>query len=211
MTDWTKLGTIEGLYDAQGRFVPRELVSELDLTRHELVHAIVADARRVETELAKFKTETLSNINAFASLSAEQYSAPVGGQRGNITLLSYDGRFKVVRQIADRITFDERLQAAKALIDACLARWTANGPAEVRAVVEHAFQVDKAGRISTERMFSLKKLTIEDEEWGRAMRAISDSVRVESTSTYVRVYERVGDSQEWRPIALDLAAVRTEP
>jgi hypothetical protein len=35
----------------------------------------------------------------------------------------------------DRIAFDERLQAAKSLIDECLADWTENARPEIRAII----------------------------------------------------------------------------
>jgi len=59
----------------------------------------------------------MDDVGAFIQLSAEKYEVKVGGNKGNVSLLSFDGRYKIVRQVAENITFDERLQAAKALID----------------------------------------------------------------------------------------------
>jgi hypothetical protein len=39
------------------------------------------------------------------------------------------------------------------------------------------------------------------------MRAIADSIAVISTSTYVRFYERIEGTEQWRPISLDFASV----
>jgi len=39
------------------------------------------------------------------------------------------------------------------------------------------------------------------------MQAISDAVQVASSKSYIRIYERVGDSDKWQPVALDVAAV----
>jgi hypothetical protein len=77
----------------------------------------------------------------------------------------------------------------------------------VRAIVEHAFQVDKTGRVSTERVLALRKVEIDDDRWNEAMRAITDSVQVASSKAYVRFYERVDDSDRYRPISLDLSSV----
>jgi hypothetical protein len=38
------------------------------------------------------------------------------------------------------------------------------------------------------------------------MQAIADSVRVASSKAYVRIYERVGDTDDYRPISLDVAS-----
>ena len=51
------------------------------------------------------------------------------------------------------------------------------------------------------------RLDMDDEEWERAMQAIRDSIQAAGTATYVRVYRRVGDSDQYEAIPLDLAAV----
>ncbi|MBV5329997.1 MAG: DUF3164 family protein, partial [Chlorobium sp.] len=89
-------------------------------------------------------------------LSAEKYGVTLGGVKGNINLVSFDGRFKVLREVSERLDFDERLQAAKALIDECLREWTRDSGAEVRTLIEDAFQVDKKGRINTQRILGLR-------------------------------------------------------
>ena len=53
----------------------------------------------------------------------------------------------------------------------------------------------------------LLRLDIEDDEWKRAMQAIRDSIQATGTATYVRVYKRVGMSEQYVAIPLDLAAV----
>lgn len=37
------------------------------------------------------------------------------------------------------------------------------------------------------------------------MDALNDSVRVQCSRSYIRVYERIGDSDQYRPIPLDIA------
>lgn len=198
----------DGLFDAQGRWVPRKLIKEVDLARDELVHELIGRAKETSRLLAKFKHEVMADIGAFVDLSAQKYDVQVGGTKGNVTLTSYDGHYKVVRQIANRLTFDERLQAAKELIDGCITEWTAGSRDEIRVLVEHAFQTDKQGKISTERVLGLRRLEIESPRWQEAMRAISDSVQIASTTAYVRFYERVGEDGHYQPISLDLATVQ---
>ena len=51
------------------------------------------------------------------------------------------------------------------------------------------------------------RLEINDDEWKRAMDAIRDSIQTTGTAIYVRVYERIGDSDQYKAIPLDLASV----
>lgn len=192
--------------DAQGRLIPLAHIKPIDLARDELVQEIVQKAKAVSSEIAAFKTGTFGDIEAFVQLSAEQYRVRLGGKKGNVQLLSFDGRYKVLRAIQESIAFDERLQAAKSLIDACLTEWTEGARSELRALINDAFRVDQAGNIRTGQVLSLRRLAIDDPRWQQAMSAIAEAVQVVGSKSYVRVYERDANG-EYRPIALDIAGV----
>ncbi|WP_368565528.1 DUF3164 family protein [Pseudoxanthomonas sp. UTMC 1351] len=191
--------------DNQGRLVAASQIRPIDLQRDELVQELVAKARDLSTQIGKFKTESFNDIAAFVSLSAEAYGVKLGGTKGNISLLSFDGRYKVQRAIAEAIVFDERLQAAKSLIDECLREWTEGARTEVRTLVQDAFRVDKAGNIRTAQVLGLRRLDITDERWLRAMQAIGDAVQVVGSKSYVRIYERDEESGQYHAIPLDVA------
>lgn len=193
------------LVDGKGRWVPITIVKDVDLARHEFVLEMIERAHKINALLTAFKRDAMNDIQAFIDLSAEKYGVAAGGAKGNVTLVSFDGRFMVARAIAETLTFDERLQAAKALVDECIREWSAGSPNEIRALIEHAFQADSAGKVSTERILGLRRLDIDTAKWKEAMRAISDSVHVVSSKAYVRFYERVNG--QWQPISLDLATI----
>lgn len=194
------------MLNGSGHLVPVSLVSEIDKTRDNLVREIVSKARDLRDLLGDFKTDAFDDLQAFAELSAEKYNIKLGGIKGNITLNSFDGRFQLKLSQADVKIFDERLHAAKQLVDACIHRWTAGSRAEILALVEHAFQTDREGKISIGRIYTLLQLDIQDDEWQQAMQALKDSMQVVSTKAYLRIYERGHDGQ-YRQLALDLAAV----
>ena len=154
-----------------------------------------------------FRDDVMGDVAAFVQLSAEQYGAKVGGNKGNLTLTSYDGRFKVQRSIAETLVFDERLQAAKELIDECITEWTEGSRDELKALINDAFQVDKEGRINTGRVLSLRRLKINDDRWQRAMQAVSDSLQVAGSKAYLRIYVRRDGDGKYEPVSLDLAAL----
>lgn len=200
----------DGMWDAEGRFVPSALIRPIDRQRHEVVTDLAARARAMSELLATFKRSALDDVRTFLDLSAELYGAALAGAKGNVTLYSFDGRFKIERAVADQLAFDERLQVAKRLIDECVTRWSEGASAEIRTLVLDAFQVDRAGRVSARRVLRLRQLDIADDQWSEAMRAISDSVRVAATKSYVRFYERSAESDVYRPILLDFAAIAVE-
>lgn len=192
--------------DAKGNLIPLENIKETDLLRDELVMEIVAKAQAVRDNIAKFKQSAMDDIAAFAQLSAEKYGAKLGGAKGNIRLMSFDGAYRIALAMQDTLTFDERLAAAKALIDECINEWTAGSRPELKALINDAFQVDKEGNISTTRVLGLRRLSIDDEKWHRAMDALSDSVQVQTSKPFVRVYRREANG-EYSLMSLDIAKV----
>lgn len=195
------------LQDAQGRLVPESMVSAIDKLRDQTVLAIIDKARAINATLREFKADTFSDIAVFIETSAEQYDVKVGGTKGNVTLYSFDGRYKVIRAIQENIKFDERLKAAKALIDECITDWSVNSRDEIKVLVNDAFKVDREGDVNTNRVLGLRRLAIVDERWQRAMKAIGESFTVVGSRSYVRVYERVGDTDQYVAISLDVAGV----
>ncbi len=193
-----------------GHMVPVESIKAIDLLRDDTVTRIIKDALDVQKQMRLFKLKALDDITTFVAVSAEQYGLKWGGKKGNLNLVSYDGKYKVLLAISDSLTFDERLQIAKQLVDECIHEWTADSNANIKALVEHAFQTDKQGNINTARIFSLMRLKIDDAKWQEAMNALKDSIQITSTSQYLRLYERVGDNGKYQQISLDMAGLICE-
>lgn len=192
--------------DAKGRLVPESQIKAIDKTRDELVRELFAKAEVLHKAMAEFKLAAFADIEAFVQLSAEQYGVSLGGNKGNVTLLSFDGELRVQRAIAENITFDERLQAAKELIDECLRDWTVDARPEIVLLVQDAFRVDAAGNIRTGSVLALRRLDITDARWRRAMDAIGDAVQVVGSKSYVRFHHRNALGQ-YEPLSLDIAGV----
>jgi hypothetical protein len=192
--------------DAQGRLVPESMLKPIDKARDELVEEMFKKAVVVRDTLVKFKSAVFEDVNAFVSLSAEQYGVSLGGKKGNVTLYSFDGHYKVQVATAENLVFDERLQAAKALIDECIREWSQGSRPEIQVLVQDAFKTDKEGNLNTGRVLGLRRLEITDDKWQRAMKAIGESVQVVGSKQYIRFYERVGESDQYTPISLDIAS-----
>lgn len=193
--------------NAKGALIPLATIKEIDLLRDDVVCQIVQKALLMNGELKALKQDLFNDITAFVDLSAEKYDTKLGGVKGNTTLVSFDGRFKVQLANHDNLVFDERLQAAKSLIDECLREWTADSRPEIKALIDNAFAVDKEGKISIGRVFNLRSLKIEDAKWLRAMTAISEAVTIVGSKSYIRIYERNEQTQKYEPISLDIAGV----
>ncbi len=192
--------------DAKGALMPLALVKAQHLLEDEMVRTVMAFARDLSAQIARFKSHTFVDLDGFQRLLQQEYGARAGGAKGNVTFQSFDGLNKVLVQIADQIAFGPELQAAKLLIDECLVEWGEQSRDEIRALVSSVFNVEKEGQINRAELFGLLRMEISDERWVRAMAAIRDSIRVTGTKSYVRFYERTAPDTPWRSITIDLAS-----
>lgn len=190
--------------NAAGDLVAEANVKPAHKLEDELVLRLAARAAELSEQLAAFRAEALSEIQAFRDLIAAEYGAK-NSAGGNMTLTAFDGSRQIQVAVAKSITFGPELQAAKALIDQCVTRWSEGANDNLRTLVFDAFQTDRQGKISTDKVLGLRRLAIEDGDWVKAMEAISDAVRVTGSKTYIRFYRRNGEALD--PISLDLANV----
>ena len=196
----------EFMTDSQGRQVPVELVPEIDKLRDQTVRRIADEAMKMKDVLGDFKKRIREDIQTFVELSANQYGKAWGGKKGNITLTTYDGKYRLIVAMDENIIFDERLQIARQIIGECLDKWSSDARPEIRMLVNDAFQVDKTGKISTARVLGLRRLEIHDPDWQKAMQAITESIQIAGTKQYLRFYER-DENGEYKQIPLDVAAL----
>ncbi|MDQ0454686.1 DUF3164 family protein [Rhizobium paknamense] len=191
--------------DAKGNLLPVGNIKPEDKLQDETVRKIMKYAMELSAQVARFRGHTVADLGAFDALLAQEYGAKIGGQKGNRTYQTIDGKMKVVVQVADQISFGPQLQIAKGLIDECLVEWSAESRPEIQAIVTRAFNTDKEGQINKSELFMLLRLDIEDERWNRAMEAIRNSITVTGSKEYVRFYTRQSAADAWQAVTIDLA------
>ena len=193
--------------DANDALIPISKIKQIDKDRHELVWELCEQAQKESARLVGFKTTAMFAITEFIDKSLAASDVKHGGKKGNVTLISFDGGYKIVRAMQENIVFDERLQAAKAKIDQCINGWAKGSKDEIKLLINDAFRVDQEGKISAGRVLGLRRHDITDPNWLLAMKAIGDSMRVASTKPYIRFYKRDDTTGEYQPISLDVAAI----
>ncbi|MGU0823086.1 DUF3164 family protein [Pseudomonas aeruginosa] len=193
--------------NAAGHLVPEHQVREHDKLRDQVAGDLAKQAVAISESLAAFKAKALGDIADLIAISAEKYQVKLGGRKGNVSIVTYDGRYKIERAMAERITFTEEILAAKELIDQCIRKWSEGADQHLRILVDRAFRANRQGQIKTGDVLSLLRVEIEDPDWQRAMEALKDSIQVNGTAVYIRVYQRVGNTDRYEPISLDIAKV----
>lgn len=194
--------------DAKGRFVPLALIEEIDLYRDETVIALVKQAKDMQNMLKVFRKSAGETINTFLELSLSKWGVvqQSAASKGNLTLRSYDGRNIVKIAIGEVIAFDEQIQAAKDLTDECFIEWGKGANQNLWIAASNAFAVNKEGKIDTRRVLELRNYKIDDPKWKKAMDAITASLTVVASRSYIRFYERDDETGKYKHISLDMAS-----
>lgn len=193
--------------DGKSRLVPLKLVKDIDQLEDQLVRKILGFADALNAQIGRFKGHTFDDIDAFLGILSEKYGVkPKPDAKGNVAFKTYDDCCRVKVAVADILSFGPELQVAKSLIDECIAEWAVGSRDEIRALVEHAFRVDKQGQVNREAIFSLRKIAIEDPRWKSAMQAIGDSVRITGSKTYITFHRRAKPTDVWRLVTIAMAS-----
>ena len=191
--------------NALGHFVPMAQVREHDKLRDGVARELASQAVAISEALAAFKKKALADIDDLIAISLERYNVKLGGKKGNVSITTYDGQFKIEKALADRLTFTDEIIAAKELIYACTRKWSQGANDHLMRLVDRAF-IGRNGQIRTNDVLGLLRLEIDDPEWKTAMVALKDALQVNGKAVYIRVYQRVGD-ERYEPINLSLAGV----
>lgn len=191
----------------KGEMIALSAIKPEHIEEDELVRRLSIKAAEVNKVLAALRAEVFDEVMAYRELLAEKYNVKRRGTKGNITLTTVDTSLKLSIQVSDTLTFGPELEVAKEIIDGCIRRWSEGSNDNIRVLIDQAFQVDKQGKLNTDRILSLKRLNIIDEtgEWEKAMTVISDSVRVMASKEHARFYSVDKETGNASRIPLDLA------
>lgn len=192
--------------DADGSWVPIVNIKETDLLQDEMVVKIHQRAVQLNATLANFRAWALGEADALVDLLRANYDAKIGGAKGNVTFKTFDGRIRVQVAVQARLEFGPELTVAQELIRDCIQQWSDGANSNLVVLVDQAFKTDKEGKVSTERVLSLRRLKIEDPTWQRAMVAIGDAIRTGTSKRYVRIHVRNDADGSYTQLPLDVAS-----
>ena len=193
--------------DARGNLVHESNVRPVDRDMDEVARRIHGFGLPLSEQMWRFRAYTMSDIAAFADRVVERYGARRGGRKGNLQLMTFDGRLKVNLAQAERIAIGPEIVAAQALVEECIERWASGSRRELRALVDQAFAVGEDGTVSVAALLRLRRVEIDDDGWRRAQDAIADALRPAGKAEYIRLYRRETPVEPWQPVSLHLATV----
>lgn len=200
-----RMGEVDYMRDSKNRLTPVDQIPERDLLEDQLVRGVFASFMGVRELMRAAKARAMDDVQAFRAAMAERHNVTMGGEKGNLQFLTFDGRYRLQVSVQNVLQVNSDVEVAEQLINQCLDKWTKGSPMPLRAIVDRAFKRNADGVLSTAALVELRGLKIDDEDWNRAMGILADAMRVVATREYIRVHER--KESGWELVPLDLAKV----
>ncbi|MGJ1327614.1 DUF3164 family protein [Sphingobacterium sp. UBA5980] len=172
--------------------------------RDENVSALVERAMKLHAELAAFKSKTFEDIDTLYKLLQEHSSRHQNG-KGNVTLDTSDGRFRVVFKRSDNTRFDERATQAEAhILDFVSNRWGNKDDADSKFIKKLLER--KNGKLDKNKVLDMisMKDNYNDPHWQKGIDLLQESIVPDTTRFYVEYYVR-SEFDEWLPVVLNYA------
>ena len=191
--------------DSTGGLKAIETIPPLKKLRDEMVRREFGFVLALADQISRFRGHLMTNLGQFDALMEQEFNVTIGGAQGNRTYTSFDGLMKIEVRMQKLISFENELQAAKALFDACLNEWAAETRPSLRSIVTKAFDTDKEGQINRTNIFVLLNTEDPDPRWQRGQDAIRQAMNVIGAKEYVRFSMRGSVKEGWKAVSIDLA------
>lgn len=192
--------------DARGKAVPSKYVSVIDRKRDALVERNIKRLQALRDRMAAVKAQVDEDIDKYMDFVAKETDVKPSG-KGNLILTGFSGDKQLEVAMSDVLEFDERLNFAKGAIDGCLRRWGENANQNLQVIIEHAFQMDKKGRLDKHAILKLRQINIRDKEWKKAMALLADALKVTGTRRYLNARVRTNPDDRFRTIGLNFSSI----
>ena len=105
------------MLNSRGDSIPTYIVKPYEKQKNRLVNSIHKEAVTLNAKLAAFREKTRDRMLTFCKKCYADAQVKMRGDKGNLTLSSYDNLRKVQISVQNTIAFDERLSIARDLIN----------------------------------------------------------------------------------------------
>lgn len=171
--------------------------------RDEAISKMISYALSLNEQLTGFKNSSFEMIETLYKMLQEHSDRHANG-KGNVTLDTADGKYRVVYKRSDNTRFDERATQAEAhILDFLTSEYPegSNTSKLIRSLLER-----KKGALDKNLVLKLigMKNDFNNEHWHKGIELLQESIVPDNTKFYAEYYYR-SDDGEWCPILLNFA------
>ena len=184
--------TVKTLRDHNGYDIPVNSIPKVELQKDKVAAKLVAEFKKMSLRLQHLKDEAFDEADKIYEQQLKAYSIEgpsVDKLKGNFTFYSYDKAYKVEVNVGQRLEFDDKINLAKAEIDAYLQEITEGQNSDIVIIVNNAFTTVR-GKLDHKRILQLFSYKIKNVHWEKAMELLKDSITTNHSKRYIKVSER---------------------
>jgi hypothetical protein len=173
--------------DAEGNLMRADRIPAHEKSKDKLVRRLSLKALKVAKAIQELHEETAKEFVDFIEQMATEYEVKLGGKLGNVTMFTFDRRFKIERCIQKREAVNEKVSLIIETTQACADRWSKGANKNLQVVSSRYFKKDRNGNYDVKALRDLKKLPVKDDDkWAEAMALIDEAIDVVGSATYYR-------------------------
>lgn len=202
------------MVDAKGNLIAEANVKIQDRLMDQTVRKIVEYGSELSEQIARFKGHTYDDIETFMQILRDEHGIEkTRSQRGNMTLMTFDGLTKVSIKIKDEIKLGAEIQIAKEQLDVLIEEWSEGASEQLRTLINSAFDTSKEGNINLHEILRLRRMEFNGEDgkpdprWQAVQALITDSIRSIGSKSYITIHTRKKPDGAWSMLPLNLAKV----
>jgi hypothetical protein len=174
--------------DREGGWRPESSIKPEHLLQDELARKVYGGAVSVNASMSRFKSHTLSEIQAYLDLLAEKYGAKkVALEDGVAPIRSLDGRYEISVTPARKAVATPEVSAAKSLLDDWLSETSAGEP--LAGIIRDAFGLGEGGALRVSELLRLQRRNVDHPKWIEAMDLLRRGMEVVCDGIAIRCYE----------------------
>jgi len=197
---------------ANGDLICIDNLSADKKAEHKMVEMLlgeVKNARKVMQEL-KFKTFDTTEFHMKDMLENHNI-AKYGKVKGNVEFFSADGKYKVMRSIADKVEQSCEIEVAIQSIALYASALKEQAGPDASTFIDIALK-KKNGSYNTQRLMEMmaQGKDIKHPLWIKAMAALRESLFISGSKVYFNFYQ-LNDEGEWIPLTLQFSRLPSMP
>ncbi len=176
------------VYDASGNLIARCNIPASELRKDAFVAGLLAQVKEQKKQLEAFKQNLFQAFEAFRVEMLEQFGTKLHarGTGDNVTMFSFDGRFKITYKSAKQKTLGPEHDVSRQLARDWFSSQRDNLPHDALIMVQDFV----TGDASVSKTIKFMNWDIQDETLLKAQEAAKDALLVIGSKSYFNFYER---------------------
>lgn len=177
------------MIDHKGRQVPLSIIPKHTLERDALVKQLFAEAKSFSDKKYDFYSAMFHAVENFQMEAATRHNVKIGGEKGHITLTSYDGHIQIVIDINRKIQFNEMLGASLEKAAKIVHKHAENGTPFIKSIANWLIDGWDVKNLPAFKLMMLVHANIDDQEWPEVRKMLEESYDFVAGNKCLNVYQ----------------------